>query len=212
MWSIVCLFTTTHAQGTILNFLATDPDLTHLYGLLNDTDYKTITTLLDDDQANVTLFAPSNSAFGEDLIDLDSLLYHILAQSLSLEIVYSQHVHFLATIQGSDLQILADEAESRISIVSGKREIATVLKYDIATNGVLYVIDNVLTPPTSLSLVADQVGNLTGFLSGFNLDTELLAYVEANEEWTIFAPIDPTLDPYLNLGPDQAFQTFKFHL
>jgi len=101
-----------------------------------------------------TVFAPTDEAFAklpegtlDDLLKPENrekltaiLTYHVVAKKLMAEDVVK--LQAVKTVQGSDLKIRTEEGKV---MVDG----ATVTKTDIVcTNGVIHVIDAVVTPPT----------------------------------------------------------------
>ena len=113
-----------------------------------------VTTLSGDDE--YTVFAPSDDAFAEAGIDLDTfetdeeiavladiLLYHVVAgTTLSTDLATGENV--VTTANGEELTITVTDAGVAVGT-----EGATVTLADVpASNGVIHVIDQVLTPPS----------------------------------------------------------------
>jgi uncharacterized surface protein with fasciclin (FAS1) repeats len=99
-----------------------------------------------------TVFAPTDEAF-DNLTDVDIesmdpselanlLQYHVVSgKVMSDELAGMTSV---PTLSGENLTVTVDEASDEISVDN-----ATVIEADIeASNGVIHVIDSVLTPPT----------------------------------------------------------------
>jgi transforming growth factor-beta-induced protein len=107
-------------------------------------------------ETEYTVFAPSDDAFEEAGIDLDSfetdeeiamladiLLYHVVAgTTLSTDLAAGENV--VTTANGEELTITVTEAGVEVGTYG-----ATVTLADVpASNGVIHVIDQVLTPPS----------------------------------------------------------------
>lgn len=107
-------------------------------------------------ETEYTVFAPSDDAFEEAGIDLDSfetdeeiamladiLLYHVVAgTTLSTDLAAGENV--VTTANGEELTITVTEAGVEVGTDG-----ATVTLADVpASNGVIHVIDQVLTPPS----------------------------------------------------------------
>ena len=99
-----------------------------------------------------TIFAPSNDALAD--VDFDgltkdqvkeTLLYHIVPGYYSTHVLQTYGAHFgLLTKSGDYVAVQIDKKKSQITIDT----IATVVESDVgALNGVVHVIDTVLTPP-----------------------------------------------------------------
>ena len=113
-----------------------------------------VTTLSGDTE--YTVFAPSDDAFAEAGIDLDTfetdeeiavladiLLYHVVAgTTLSTDLAVGENV--VTTANGEELTITVSDAGVGVGTDG-----ATVTLADVpASNGVIHVIDQVLTPPS----------------------------------------------------------------
>ena len=141
-----------------------------------------------------TVFAPTDSAFSalpEGLIDTlladptgdltDILLYHVISGDIrSTDLMDGQMV---ATINGKDVTITINEDGAFVND-------AQITVVDIATdNGVVHVIDAVLTPPTT---VVDVIANsenhntLEAAITAAGLDGTL----NSSGPFTVFAPTD----------------------
>jgi uncharacterized surface protein with fasciclin (FAS1) repeats len=156
---------------------------------------------LADETMTYTVFAPTDSAFealGEDTInallsDLDTLsdilLYHVIPDS-SVDAVTA------LSLAGTEVA-MANGALAALSLTEGELFInqAKVVVTDVAaSNGVIHVIDAVITPP------AEELGNIAEVAAAAGSFTTLLAALEATgldevvaDEsgiFTVFAPTD----------------------
>ena len=143
-----------------------------------------------------TVFAPTDQAFidaGIDLASLDTaegkailsdiLLYHVVAGNVPSSAV-TECMSAVAA-NGAPLSFTVDEGV----MVNGAR----VTNADVLTsNGVIHVIDKVLTPtdtPTDIPRTAQCDGNYTSLVSAI-VQAELLGTLQGDGPFTVFAPTD----------------------
>ena len=143
-----------------------------------------------------TVFAPTDQAFidaGIDLASLDTaegkanlsdiLLYHVVAGNVPSSAV-TECMSAVAA-HGAPLSFTVDGGV----MVNG----ATVTNADVlASNGVIHVIDKVLTPtdtPTDIPRTAQCDGNYTSLVSAI-VQAELLETLQGDGPFTVFAPTD----------------------
>ena len=145
-----------------------------------------------------TVFAPTDQAFVDAGIDLanfntpelnatlvDILQYHVLAGAsvMSTDLTDGQTAEMLngdsATFTVADGTVMIDEA--------------TVVTADVvASNGVIHVIDKVLTPPADLSDIpttASATGIHTALVAALS-QADLVGALQAEGPFTVFAPTD----------------------
>ena len=145
-----------------------------------------------------TVFAPTDDAFialaealtlaPEDLLALpelaDILLYHVVgATALSTDLSDGQLV---STLNGADVTVTINEAGIFIND-------AQVIVADlVATNGVVHVIDAVLTPPVPTNTVVDIIVNsdIHTILEAAVLEADLVGALSGEGPFTVFAPTD----------------------
>ena len=145
-----------------------------------------------------TVFAPTDDAFialaealtlaPEDLLALpelaDILLYHVVgATALSTDLSDGQLV---TTLNGADVTVTINEAGIFIND-------AQVIVADlVATNGVVHVIDAVLTPPVPTNTVVDIIVNsdIHTILEAAVLEADLVGALSGEGPFTVFAPTD----------------------
>lgn len=165
-------------------------------------------TVLADETRSFTVFAPTDRAFealGQDTISAllndtdtlsDILLYHVVADA-------SVDAATAITLAGQSVT-MANQDDVALSLDGMRLFInnSEVIVTDIAaTNGVIHVIDKVLTPPTNMPTTDDApLANIVGTaLAAGNFNT-LAAALEATDlisvlsdetrEFTVFAPTD----------------------
>ncbi|MBT5925334.1 MAG: hypothetical protein HOH33_01810 [Verrucomicrobia bacterium] len=172
-----------------------------------DRRFKTLTSALTktgldvalENSGPLTVFAPTDSAFKnlpEDtlnrlltekgLSDLTSILkYHVVAGKSSLAEALSKSS--IETLQGSSLTVVFGEGKIRVNN-------ANLQAADIVTdNGIVHVIDSVLTPPSPKPATFLDTAKNAGMFKTLLTAVELVGlteYLESSERVTIFAPSD----------------------
>jgi len=157
-----------------------------------------------------TVFAPTNDAFGalpagtldsllkpenkEELVDI--LTYHVLAgQVLSKDLKKAQRV---LTVEGKDVLVFAEPVDLqggvRVTVSPDGEDIKVVTAADnLATNGVVHIIDGVLIPPA----VVNPTKNIVELAQSVSSLSTLVAAVVAGDlvntlsspgPFTVFAP------------------------
>jgi len=144
-----------------------------------------------------TIFAPTDQAFADAGIDLaaldtpegkialsDILLYHVVAGS-----VPSGALSDCMTAEAVNGQSLSFNVGDGFTMVNG----ANVSLADVATsNGVIHVIDKVLTPtdtPNDIPRTAQCTGNHHSLVASV-VQAELLETLQGDGPFTVFAPTD----------------------
>jgi uncharacterized surface protein with fasciclin (FAS1) repeats len=146
-----------------------------------------------------TVFAPTNDAFAalpEGTLDAlladpqgaltDVLLYHVVADSLMAADVAGRDA--VTTVQGEDAPITVDE-DGTVRIAG-----AAITVTDIeATNGVIHVIDMVITPPVEPPMEMDIIEIASGNDDFSTLVTAveaagLVETLQGEGPFTVFAP------------------------
>ncbi|MGZ7132943.1 MAG: fasciclin domain-containing protein [Halobacteriota archaeon] len=159
--------TTTAPMGqTIIQTLASDSNFSTLVGLLK---FANLTDTLNG-TTNYTMFAPSNAAFDKipssNLADLANnttalkrvLLYHVVPGTL-----------LAGDIKGNGTLTTANGLSLPYSVTSTAVTVdnANITKTDIsATNGVIHVIDSVMTPPANATAAASASATAAGGFLG----------------------------------------------
>merc|ERR1712063_131957 len=163
---------------------------------------------------NFTVFAPNDAAFAalpagtpESLLKpenkhqpVDILTYHVLpSQALSTDLTFFQRVD---TVKGKSLHVLSVPLGGDAKLVKvGSSVEATVIGADnLASNGVVHIMDSVMLPPADVLEVDDEpTKNIVELAQSVDTLSTLLAAVVAGElaetlsargNFTVFAPND----------------------
>ncbi len=153
------------------------------------------------DENNIyTVFAPTDSAFealGAEAVTAlladsaalnDTLLYHVLAGSNDASAVTALAGSTVTMLNGKDAAVSMEVDQLRINL-------STITTADIvASNGVIHIIDTVLSPPADAPAPADNLAQLvsndpqfTTLVSALQV-TGLDATLSGDGPFTIFAP------------------------
>ena len=194
---------------TVVDVAVADGNFTTLVAALQATG---LDATLDDADSTFTVFAPTDDAFallGQDTIDalladtdtLSGILtYHVLAGEVDAAAATAAVGTTVETVNGASVGI---------SSLNGSLFVnqATVTATDIQTdNGIIHVIDAVLTPPTPRG---EPTANIVETAVAAGSFTTLVAAVEAaglvdtlsdeSASFTVFAPTD---DAFAMLGQE----------
>ncbi|KAG9128092.1 hypothetical protein FRC07_004986 [Ceratobasidium sp. 392] len=175
-------------------------------------------------QGNKTVFAPNNAAFSRVPNNVSSnanlltsiLSYHVLDGHFNASDFASAPNHTIARtflnssdlvqLEGNRSQVIIAERISNGSVTiiepTGNTTVTQTTSYE---NLIVHVIDQVLTPPTSIGQTASTAG-LSG-LTGALQTTNLLAPLEAAHGITIFAPSNAAFTAALAALGSQAQNT-----
>ncbi len=182
--------------GTIADNLQDDPEFSNLVAALERTGQ---ISLLDVPGARLTVFAPSDAAFSAAGVDLGSISdeelanildYHILEGLILREADIADGRSEFDTRNGTapgdaNLPLTIDNSSGSYSL-NGTVNVTEVASE--AVNGIYYVIDNILIPPTIVDRAVLN-GNFTTLLTALErvgLDDVLAAA----GSYTVFAPTD----------------------
>jgi transforming growth factor-beta-induced protein len=190
------------ADQTIAEYLLADPD----YSILVEAATKA--GLVDElsGTADLTLFAPPNSAFNalftelgiSGIADLSAetltpiLLYHVLGGEKKSPALTAGYYPTLSPAQGN-------VASMNISLAGGVKidNDAMVTTADIdVKNGVIHVIDKVLLPPTVVDLALDN--NNFSILVEAVVKANLVETLSGPGPFTIFAPTNAAFEELFN--------------
>ena len=186
---------------TVVDVAAASEDFETLTAALQATG---LDATLSDTDSQFTVFAPTDDAFallGQETIDalledpdtLSAILtYHVLDSRVSSSAAIDAAGSTIATVNGAALGLSLSGDELLVNT-------ATVTTTDIsANNGVIHVIDAVLTPPQSqpqqptmniieTAVASDDFTTLAAALEATNLVATLS---DESQEFTVFAPTD----------------------
>lgn len=182
-------------QKTIAEIASGDTSFSILVAALN----KASLTATLNGTGTFTVFAPNNKAFRDlglsvaainaitdpaDIADLkDLLMYHVLGTEVKSTQLSNAYVPTLYTVNNNGVSL-------KVSIAPVKLNKTTnVVTADIdASNGILHVIDEVLTPPSvvDIALMDDNFSTLVSAV----VKAELVGTLEETENLTVFAPVN----------------------
>ncbi len=152
-----------------------------------------------------TLFAPTDQAFidaGIDLVALDTPEGKVALQDILLYHVVSSEVPSSAVTDGM-LATMANGDKVKFGVNNGDVTVggATVTTADVpASNGVIHIIDTVLTPPVDIPATAQTTGIHNSLVAAV-VQAELLATLQGTGPFTLFAPTDQAFtDAGIDLG------------
>jgi uncharacterized surface protein with fasciclin (FAS1) repeats len=194
------------APGSIVDVAVSAGDFSTLVTALQATG---LDTVLADETATFTVFAPTDAAFdalGEDTIaallgDTDTLRDILLYHVITGQAVDSTTALSLA---GASAE-MANGDEAAITVVDGDLFIdgAQVIATDIAaSNGVVHVIDTVMSPPEDPTTLVDVLvadGNFTTLVAALQATGLDATLADESREFTVFAPNDTA---FAALGTD----------
>ena len=158
---------------------------------------------LSDMDSKFTVFAPTDDAFallGQEVIDAlladtdtlsDILTYHVISGEVDSSAAISSAGSLVEMVNGDSVGLSLDGENLLVNT-------ATVILVDVAAdNGVIHVIDAVLTPPAvkgtptmnivDTAVAAGDFGTLVTALQAAGLDATL---ADETQSFTVFAPTD----------------------
>ena len=189
------------APQSIVDVASADGRLTDFILALETTG---LDTTLSDMDSKFTVFAPTDDAFallGQDVIDLlftfgidtlsDILTYHVISGEVDSSAAISSAGSLVEMVNGDSIGLSLDGDNLLVNT-------ATVILVDVAAdNGVIHVIDAVLTPPADkgtptmnivdTAVAAGDFGTLVTALQAAGLDATL---ADETQSFTVFAPTD----------------------
>ncbi|TMP54437.1 fasciclin domain-containing protein [Pseudoalteromonas sp. S1612] len=163
---------------------------------------------LDDLTTSYTVFAPTDDAFallGEETINslladtdtLSSILtYHVIAGRVDAQTAIGLAGSTVETVNGQNIALSLNGENLLVNT-------STVTMTDIVTdNGIIHVIDAVLTPKTvpetaptnNIIKTAQQAGNFSTLLAALDAASLTSALADESSEFTVFAPTDAAFE------------------
>jgi len=163
---------------------------------------------LDDLTTSYTVFAPTDDAFallGEETINslladtdtLSSILtYHVIAGRVDAQTAIGLAGSTVETVNGQNIALSLNGENLLVNT-------STVTMTDIVTdNGIIHVIDAVLTPKTvpetaptnNIIETAQQAGNFSTLLAALDAASLTSALADESSEFTVFAPTDAAFE------------------
>jgi len=177
--------------------IATNAEFTTLVSLLGKVN---LVGFVSDSSNVLTVFAPTDEAFakfladtGFDVDDLDAveelLKYHVVQGEVKTNYELSEG-RDIETVQGSTISVDRKKWWSKEFNLNGNVD---VIQVDIlASNGIIHVIDSVLTLPSPLEDIATVASGNPDFsiLVQALAKAELVDTLRTNGPFTVFAPTD----------------------
>lgn len=185
------------------------------YSILHDALVRaSLTSVLDDESASLTVFAPDNAAFQALLTDLgyadldeletalttaglrNVLLYHVLGQKVTASMVSTSYATTEATNPDGDKLSLFTNTSGGVSLNSN----VAVKDADImASNGVIHGIEGVLLPLNIVELAALNTATFSSLVAALGAaDGDLVNVLsDPNATFTVFAPSDDAFNDLL---------------
>ena len=199
---------------TIADVVASDPNFSTLLGLLQDAG---LVDAVADEDATLTVFAPTNAAFAPYDAAVLTASAEVAQEVLLHHVIGGVAVTSDQLSDGQRVETLAGD-ELLVRIVDGQVFIdgSRVSTADVETdNGVIHVIDRVLVGNQNLATVASVV-NQTQTLFDVVVDAGLGdAFAEA-EDWTVFAPNNAAFaaaaEVLAGLDPEQVVEILQYHV
>ena len=185
---------------SIMDVATANGSFTTLIAALEATGLDTTLSNMD---SKFTVFAPTDDAFallGQDVIDAlladtdtlsDILTYHVISGEVDSSAAISSAGSLVEMVNGDSIGLSLDGDNLLVNT-------ATVILVDVAAdNGVIHVIDAVLTPPAvkgtptmnivDTAVAAGDFGTLVTALQAAGLDATL---ADETQSFTVFAPTD----------------------
>ena len=167
-----------------------------------------------------TVFAPTDAAFaalgGNIPADLTSiLLYHVLGVPVFSDQVSSS---VIKSLNASDPEIVVEVGDMGVMLNGKAKVIATDI---VGTNGVIHVIDQVITPIDNNSIldIAMGIDNFSSLVSALAV-TNLATTFMKDGAYTVFAPTNDAFASFLqkmgvqfgDLTADDLMPILKYHV
>lgn len=163
-----------------------------------------LTAVLADENREFTVFAPTDEAFsalGKSTLDAlladpetlsNILLYHVIAdQTVDAATAVSLSGSSVTAANGDELTL---QAKGEDLFINASRVISADVR---ASNGIIHVIDRVLTPPSEFPEPASNIVETAAAAGSFDTLLSLLVttgldavLADASAEFTVFAPTD----------------------
>lgn len=209
---------------TLVEIAVEDDRFTTLVSALQRTG---LDAVLADEDAEFTVFAPTNDAFNALGVDLNTLsdeqlrnilLYHVIGGNIASTAIPQgkTYINTAATVgPGGNALTAYIERDGNIVEINNA---ATVTAVDInGENGVLHVIDAVLMPLDIVGHAAanDDFAELVNALGAASGD--LISTLSRSDQiFTVFAPVNSAFeaisDEAANLTPDQLASVLTYHV
>jgi uncharacterized surface protein with fasciclin (FAS1) repeats len=201
----------TEEMSIVDTAIATD-DLSILVEALTSAD---LVTALQAD-GPFTVFAPTNQAF-QDLLDstpawttLDDiptetlqnvLLFHVVSGEVRAADLTDTYVSTLSPAPNSEAVSLKVDVTGGVVFNGSANPVTTDIG---ATNGVVHIIDEVMLPPSvvSIALDNDNFSTLVAALTREDLTTDFISILSGDGPFTVFAPTNDAFQALLDSNDD----------
>ena len=204
---------------TVWTAAESDPQLTTFVAAVEfasvDND---LVNLLDDEQATLTVFAPTNEAFdslareltgnpdavGADLLTPDNvdLLRGVLQYHILDTVVLAEDIPFGMPITMTAGGVIKIDSGTPPVITDGRNRTANIVTTDILTeNGVIHTIDRVLLPANMTIAQTVQAFSSSGeftILAQAVVAADLVGALDSSQMLTVFAPTDAAFEALLS--------------
>ncbi len=208
------------ATSTVAEIASANDDFSTLVGLLGEFG---LDAALGGD-GPFTVFAPTDAAF-EKIADVlptltdeqkEAILrFHVIpARAYSSDLV-TQRYTTLNEKRGIEVKV----DDSGI-VVNGTENIDPAMANIHATNGVIHIVDDVLIPPLSIAEIVTEDDRFATLLAAVG-EAELVALLDGEGPFTVFAPTDEAFAAYLEktgltaeqlLASDQLAAILQYHV
>jgi uncharacterized surface protein with fasciclin (FAS1) repeats len=208
--------------NTIVDVALSDPQFSTLVSALQRTNL--VSTLQGD--GPFTVFAPTNTAFVQLGVDLatisdrdltDILLYHVVPGKVqSTDLAEGQTYAATASTaapNANQLSILIERAPSGVTLNGASKVIAADVAAD---NGVIHVIDQVVTPLNIVGHAAANT-NFSSLVSALSsAPGDLVNVLSGTGPFTVFAPLNSAFEAIsgtvAGLTPEQLASVLTYHV
>ncbi|MEM8527559.1 MAG: fasciclin domain-containing protein [Bacteroidota bacterium] len=215
---------TADKDKTLTEYISGDSDFSTLSSALERTG---LDAVLNDEDADFTLFAPNNAAFtrlGVDLATLsdddlkDILMYHVIMddQIRGNDLVFENRYYESAStagVNGTNLSIMLDREDDQL-MVNGI--VAVSSTPNDFKNGVIYELNDVLSLPTVADIAINDE-NLSSLETALTDATgDLVNLLSGTTVYTVFAPINDAFEDdeetLATLNAEQLANILSYHV
>lgn len=209
---------------TISEFLSDDDNFNTLSEALSRTN---LTSILDDEDGDFTLFAPNDDAFERMGVDLgtisdddlmDILMYHVIQDDRIgfTDLVFENRYYETAAEAGPDDENLSIMLERKDDVLRVNGMVAVSSTQNDFKNGVIYELNDVLSLPNIVDIVSadDDLENLEASL--MTASGDLVNLLSGSDVYTVFAPRDEAFDDIADvtstLTADELSNVLTYHV
>lgn len=194
------------SSNTIADIAVANPDFSILVDALTRAD---LVGAVDDKNAELTVFAPTNDAFIALLSDLGAsslddiptetlknvLLYHVVQGKAMSSGLSSGYIPTLATANGNNLSMYV-KVDNGVFLNKNAQVTAADIEAD---NGVIHVVNKVLLPPNVVNIAIDN--DDFSILVSAVVKAGLVDALSADGPFTVFAPTNAAFEQlFADLG------------